>query len=72
MYSVPDGDEPDQRAIPLCRTTHRNVHLVYDALKAGRHPPPVNRYTLAIAREGLRRLALAEAKDATPTAASMS
>jgi hypothetical protein len=47
--------------VPLCRTAHRNVHIVLNALLAGAPPPRVNAHTLAVAREGYEAIRRAEA-----------
>jgi hypothetical protein len=55
LLDAEDGHEPDGRAVPLCPTHHRMVHLCIDALKAGRKPPTRSRYLVGLARETLRR-----------------
>lgn len=50
------GRVVDPQLVPLCRTAHRNLHLVLDALLAGTAPPRVNAYTRRWAEEGYRRI----------------
>ncbi len=42
----------DGRTVSLCRTAHRNTHIVLNALLRGERVPRVNAYTLAVARQG--------------------
>jgi hypothetical protein len=48
------GEVRNRKLMPLCRTTHRNLHDYLTAIMAGAPPPRVSAYTAALAREGLR------------------
>lgn len=60
------GEVRNQTTIPLCRTTHRNLHDYLTAVMAKRLPPRVSVYTAAQAEESLRLIVAAHEAAGVP------